>query len=225
MIIPKGEKTMRNEERVMSMGMAEQIAGDGVLELPEAEEKKFKFKSIFTGDAAKKGLKKIGARNIVIALSVLLIGAAVYVNWQLFGAPSKTVDKPAGEVTEVDQNGEKQAAADFFASADVSRKQARDEAKEVLQSVVDDKEALDAAKEKALADIAAMAANIELEANIEQLIKAKGFEECVAVINGDKATVVVKSEGLKPNKLSQILEIVYKQANILPENVTITEKN
>ena len=216
---------MRNEERVMSIGQAEQISGDGVLELPESEEKKFRFKSIFTGDAAKKSIKKIGARNIVIALSVLLIGAAVYVNWQLFGAPSIKTDDPAGAATEVNQNDATPAETDYFASADVSRKQARDEAKEVLQSVVDDKEALDAAKEKALADIAAMAANIELEANIEQLIKAKGFEECVAVINGDKATVVVKSEGLKPNKLSQILEIVYKQANILPENVTITEKN
>ena len=77
---------------------------------------------------------------------------------------------------------------------------------------------------QALKDISAMAANIELEANIESLIKAKGFEECVTVINGDKATVVVKSEGLKPNQLSQILEIVYLQAGVLPANVTITEK-
>ena len=69
-----------------------------------------------------------------------------------------------------------------------------------------------------------MAANIELEANIESLIKAKGFEECVTVINGDKATVVVKSDGLKPNQLSQILEIVYLQAGVVPANVTITEK-
>lgn len=46
----------------------------------------------------------------------------------------------------------------------------------------------------------------------------------MAVINGDKANIIVKSEGLKPNQLSQILEIVYKQANILPANVTIAEK-
>ena len=95
---------------------------------------------------------------------------------------------------------------------------------EVLQGVVDDAKSLDAAKEQALADIAAIAATIEKEANIETLIKAKGFEECVAVINGDKANIIVKSEGLKPNQLSQILEIVYKQANILPANVTIAEK-
>ena len=80
------------------------------------------------------------------------------------------------------------------------------------------------AKEQALKDIATMAKVIENESNIETLIKAKGFEECVAVINGEKANVIVKSEGLRPNDLSQILEIVYLQAGILPENVTIMEK-
>ena len=220
---------MRNAERMeLKMGQAEQIAGDGTLDLPESEEKSFKFKSIFTTDGAKKGLKKIGLRNIVIALAIVLIGAAVYVNWQLFGGskaegPAKDPNaEQTGNVTpDSDQSGK---TDDYFASAEISRKQARDEAIEVLQGVVDDKGSLDAAKEQALKDISAMAANIELEANIESLIKAKGFEECVTVINGDKATVVVKSEGLKPNQLSQILEIVYLQAGVLPANVTITEK-
>lgn len=213
---------MRNEERTqMRMGTAEQISGEGVLEFPESEKREFRFKSIFTGDAARKGIKKIGARNIVIALSVLLIGAAVYVNWQLFGGVDIADNVPSsvqGDGTKIVET------VDYFASAEISRQQARDEAIEVLQGVVDDAQAQDSAKQKALEDIAAMAANIELESNIEELIKAKGFEDCVAVINGDKATVVVKSEGLLPNKLSQILEIVYTQARIMPENVTITEK-
>ena len=216
---------MRNAERTaLRMGQAEQITEDATLELPESEEKSFKFKSIFTSDGVKKGIGKIGVRNIVIALAVILIGAAVYVNWQLFGGAK--VDVPINPETEqtgktaVDSN----KTEDYFASAEVSRKQARDEAIEVLQSVVDDKGSLEAAKEQALKDISAMAANIELEANIESLIKAKGFEECVTVLSGDKATVVVKSDGLKPNQLSQILEIVYLQAGVLPANVTITEK-
>lgn len=220
---------MRNAERMaLRMGQAEQIAGDGTLELPESEEKSFRFKSIFTADGAKKGLKKIGLKNIVVALAIVLIGAAVYVNWQLFGGSKvQNLDKDpnaeqAGSVNPDAEQGGK--TEDFFASAEVSRKQARDEAIEVLQGVVDDKGSLDAAKEQALKDISAMAANIALEANIESLIKAKGFEECVTVLNGDKATVVVKSEGLKPNQLSQILEIVYLQAGVLPANVTITEK-
>lgn len=217
---------MRNEERTaIRAGQAQQISGEAAtLDLPETEKKSFKFKSFFTGSAAKKGIGKFGAKNIVIVLSVLLIGAAVYVNWRLFGGaktetPADGAD-PAGVTDEVKST----EAVDYFASAEVSRKQARDEAMEVLQGVVDDSASLDAAKEQALADIAAIAANIELEANIESLVKAKGFTECVAVIKGGAATITVESEGLKPNQLSQILEIVYVQAGIVPANVTINEK-
>ena len=123
----------------------------------------------------------------------------------------------------VSQSGGEEVT-NYFAASQIERQRARDEAIEVLQGVVDDADSLESAKEQALADIAAIAATIEKEANIESLIKAKGFEECVAVINGDKANIIVKSEGLQPNQLSQILEIVYLQADILPENVTIAEK-
>ncbi len=224
---------MRNEERAaLRAGANEEVEETaGVLELPETEEKEFKFKSIFTN--GENGLKKFGIRNIVIVLSVLLIGAAVFVNWTIFGGDKddtpeiKDPSSMVGNQTNDGQNtnaGNTNDSVDFFAASQIERQRARDEAIEVLQNVVDDATSLQAAKEQALADIAAIAANIETEANIESLIKAKGFEECVAVINGDKANIVVKSDGLKPNQLSQILEIVYLQADILPANVTISEK-
>ena len=207
----------------MRAGAAEQIEeSESVLSLPESREHNFKFGSIFTGDKLKKGFKKFGVRNLVIVLSVLLIGAAVYVNWAIFGrAKPDDTDKDKTTQGDVTDNNTNQ---NFFAATQIERQRARDEAMEVLQGVVDDAKSLDAAKEQALSDIAAIAATIEKEANIESLIKAKGFEECVAVINGDKANIIGKSEGLQPNQLSQILEIVYKQANILPANVTIAEK-
>ena len=66
---------------------------------------------------------------------------------------------------------------------------------------------------------------MENEANIESLIVAKGFSQCVAVINDDKASVVVKSDtALTRAQLSQINEIVYTQAGITPENITIIQK-
>jgi stage III sporulation protein AH len=222
---------MRNEERAaMRASNAEET---NILELPENEEKNFTFKSFFAGGA--KVWKKFGVRNFVIVFSVLLIGVAVYVNWTLFGNADDIADPnddPKGAQTSVNgengdsssADGDKNGSANFFAASQIERQRARDEAIEVLQSVVDDATALDVAKEQALADIAAIAATIETEANIESLVKAKGFEECVAVINGDKANIIVKSEGLKPNELSQILEIVYLQADILPANVTISEK-
>lgn len=228
---------MRNEERAALRASANEEAEETtVLGLPETEEKEFKFKSIFTGSET--GEKRFGIRNIVIVLSVLLIGAAVYVNWSVFGGNKGTGDvsgnnggsaivgNNGGDNGNVNANGGQNSdeTVDFFAASQIERQRARDEAIEVLQSVVDDATALESAKQQALADIAAIAANIETEANIESLIKAKGFEECVAVISGDKANIVVKSEGLRPNQLSQILEIVYLQADIVPANVTISEK-
>ena len=216
---------MRNEERAaMRAGMAQE-QDTGVLDLPEAEKKEFKFKSFFA--SGEKGIKKFGVRNLVIVLSVLLIGVAVYVNWALFGGSAEPDDDLnaglPGETDDVTPSGNEEET-NYFVASQIERQRARDEAIEVLQGVVDDADALDSAKEQALADIAAIAATIEKEANIESLIKAKGFEECVAVINGDKANIIVKSEGLQPNQLSQILEIVYLQADILPENVTIAER-
>ena len=224
---------MRNEERATlraSATAAEEVEENAILGLPETEEKEFKFKSIFTN--GENGMKKFGIRNIVIVLSVLLIGAAVFVNWTIFGGNNSGDDTAnggnsalvGGNTDNNGANGNTNVTVDFFAASQIERQRARDEAIEVLQNVVDDATSLEAAKEQALAEIAAIAANIETEANIESLIKAKGFEECVAVISGDKANIVVKSEGLKPNQLSQILEIVYLQANILPANVTISEK-
>ena len=73
--------------------------------------------------------------------------------------------------------------------------------------------------------IAQIAHDIESESNIETLILSKGFARCVAVVNGDSASVIVKSAGLLPNEIAQISEIVYEQAGIVPANLKIIEKD
>jgi hypothetical protein len=44
------------------------------------------------------------------------------------------------------------------------------------------------------------------------------------VLSGENASIVVKSEGLMASEISQINEIVYQQAGILPTNITIIER-
>ena len=176
------------------------------------------------------GMKKVGKRNIIICAAVLLVAAAVCVNWAIYGGGQSVVD----DVPSVnDQNGENQQTganddngiASYFASVQISRQQARDEALEVLQLVIDSESAIESAKQEAIADVSRIADEIAAEVNIETLIKAKGFEECVAVINDGKANVVVKTESaLMQNEVAQILEIVVEQAGISPENIKITEK-
>ena len=76
------------------------------------------------------------------------------------------------------------------------------------------------------AQISAIAETIEAESNIETLVKSCGFEKCLAVINGESASVIVSAgeAGLAPGGVAQITAIVYEQAGILPANLTIIEK-
>ena len=176
--------------------------------------------------------KKIGKKNLIIIASVLVIGLAVYLNWYLFsGIEANTPAAGTGTGADISANlqgggtsGDAGTDDDnYFAASLISRKRARDEAIEVLETIVSSGASEDAAAQ-ALLDISRIAADIENEANIESLIKSKGFSDCVAVISGDEINIIVKSSGLMPNEVAQIKEIVYISANILPENVKIIEK-
>ena len=94
----------------------------------------------------------------------------------------------------------------------------------MLQSVVDNESATETAKNEALAEINKLAKVMECEANIETLIVAKGFAECVAVISDEGASIVVKSDGLAAAQISQINEIVYEQAGIDPADIKIIQR-
>ena len=94
----------------------------------------------------------------------------------------------------------------------------------MLQSVVDSESADEATKTEALLEIAELARAMEAEANIETLVLAKGFAQCVAVINGDTCSVVVSGNELQAAQISQINEIVYEQSGIKPANVRIITK-
>ena len=112
---------------------------------------------------------------------------------------------------------------DFFAMALINRTQVRDSALEVLRTIADSPDAMPDAKESALTSIAAIADEMSAEANIETLIRAKGIADCVAVISGKTCSIIVDSDGLIPEELVQITEIVYEQANIPVENITVVE--
>ncbi len=172
---------------------------------------------------------KIGKRNLMIIGAALLVGTAICLNVILFSNADKDdsykgYDEPSGVVGD-SADASQNVSDNYFASVQVSRKRARDEAMQVLQSVVDNGDADDEAVAAALADISKMAMAIEQEASIETLVMAKGFEKCVAVINGDTARIIVSGTKLTPAQLAQINEIVYEEANILPVNITITERS
>ncbi len=173
---------------------------------------------------------RVGKRNMIIAASFVVVAAVLIAGIAMFGGKDKGFDYSQGvgmdgESTSAPASTEAPEAADtYFSSIAIERQRSRDEALEVLQSVVDNKEATATAKEEALAEINKMAKTMETESNIETLVIAKGFEECVAVISGENVSIVVKSEGLQAAQISQINEIVFEQSGILPVNTKIIQR-
>lgn len=185
-----------------------------------------------TWNKIKNVLTKNMKRNIAILGTLVLIAGAVYLNWILFAdgdtyAPGDYVSGgEAGNNAEKPNNDASAENSDsYFALAVIDRSEARAEALDVLSKITTSEEANDEAKQNAYAEMAKIAEEIECESNIETLIKAKGFEECVVVLGNGKANIIVSGENLLPSEVAQIREIVYTQASISPENITIIEKS
>ena len=175
---------------------------------------------------------RVGRRNWIIVGAVLLIGLAVWLNWMFFsdsvGAGYADYGNSSGmaDGTGGGSQSTGESTADYFATAQVNRKRARDESMAVLQNVIDSAQASEEVKNEALAEMSAIADEIEKEANIEALLVSGGFEDCVAVMNGNLINVIVKSEGeLQPAQIAKINTVVYEQTGIEPINVTIVHKN
>ena len=178
----------------------------------------------------RRAMEKFGKRNTIIAASVLLIGAAVLLNWLLFANGSNQkqgyagYDQPSGNIATDTTEPTINSTDAYFSATQVSRQRARDEALEVLQSVVENVDAGEQTKNDALTGIATIADEIRKEADMESLITAKGFEQCVAVLNGDSVSIIVKADSLQPAQIAQINEIVYSSTGIVPAGVTIIAK-
>lgn len=190
----------------------------------------------------RRGITRVGRRNWIIIGAASLIVGAVVLNLVLLapddgfdyaesagmtsGAPTAGTLGAAGADTTGDTLSVGEPATDdaYFSSTQVSRQRARDEAMEVLRGVVESETAIETVKGQALSDISRIALEIERESNIETLVTSKGFAQCVAVVNGESANIIVQSDGLLPSEIAQINEIVYEQTGIVPANVKIIEK-
>ena len=131
-----------------------------------------KFDSI--KEKVKEVCVKIGKRNFIIFGAMVLVVGAIAVNLVVFSRADKDghdYDSPAGmggSESDTEVSADTPNSSDsYFSSVQVSRRRTRDEAIEVLQAVVDDKSATEAAKNEALSEINKLAGVMATEANIE----------------------------------------------------------
>lgn len=176
-------------------------------------------------------------KSIIVVCCVMIIGISVYsdfminrnndeINTGSYIYNSDTTQestKILGEAKLVDNMSDtySEDTEAYFLSAQLNRQRSRDEALETLQVVIDSSETMPDVKDEALNRMISIASEIETEAIVEEMIKAKGFEDCLAVMTGEKINVIVKTPGLLTSEVAQITEIVTQETGFSPENIVI----
>ena len=190
---------------------------------------------------------KLWKRNAVVVAIVVFVCAAVYLNWsyQQEGEEASSAGKTLGQAALVGANtddplvGEDTASAgeentdtaaeqdgnDYFSAARLNRQQARDSALSLLQDAAESESADQSARDAANLSIQAMATATVTEAQIENLVMAKGYADCVAFIGEESISVVVSAgeAGLTDTDTARITDIAASETGFSPERIKIIE--
>ena len=159
------------------------------------------------------------------------LGAAQLVNGSVDSSPSSAVSEAvssavSGEASsEAANTGANTDINAYFAQARLERQKSRDASQELVQKVLDDTTADESTKTEAANQAAEISQNIVTETNIENLVKSKGFVDCVAFIQNGACNVVVQKDGeFASADAIAIKDIVVAQAKISADKITIVSK-
>lgn len=174
----------------------------------------------------------ISKKHIILSVLVIALAAAVYLNWQ-FGSQKveNTEDNTSsylGAAQYVSATISDQASASvnpYFEETRHTREESRNSKLEILKETVSNVKSTEEEIAAAKAEIEQISNDIESEANIESLVKAKGFSDCAAILSNGTATIIVPSEGLLASQTVQIQDIVSSQTGYSLENIKIIEIN
>ena len=171
-------------------------------------------------------MKKIKKRGAAYGVIALLLVAAVYLNWSYVGEPEGLLDAQQTDAASGQTDTEAAASAedDYFASSRLTRTQARDEAVSTLRELSESETADQAAKDKAADAISSLAEDSVAEANIESLIRAKGYADAVVMLGSDGANVVVAAPegGLQSGDVTVIRDIVIAETGMTAGQIRVT---
>ncbi len=179
-------------------------------------------------------MKKVWKKRAVVGAVLLFVCAAVYMNWRYAGSLEDT-SKVLGESTLVsgEKTGENDANVqqtgnenDYFATARLSRKQARDNAISMLKDASTDENADQSVLNEASKTLQVLAGYTVAESQIENLVTAKGYTDCVAFMGAESISIVVEDEdGLDATDVARIMDIVVQETGYAPNQIKVLESD
>ncbi len=174
---------------------------------------------------------KVWKKNVTAAAVLVVVCAGIYLNWMYTedSAPASLSDTLDAEkllddsqLVMADAAAEDlDTATDYFAAVRLSRQEARDSAVTLLQEAM----AYDTASEETSHELEELVAVALSEAQIESLVVAKGYADCVAYMTNDGISVAVAApqSGLQQTDIAVITDIILTQSDYDVEDIRIVE--
>lgn len=168
---------------------------------------------------------KKAKRNIIIAAVLVLVCAAVYLNWSYNASDESEPVDAADDANGTQTVGTQDSTDDYFAQARLARQTSRDEALGLLETAAASEGASQETIDASMDAIAAMATWSMQETQIENLLLAKNFADAVVYISSDGVTVAVPApvEGLNSAEVAQITETVIGETGCTAEDIRVIE--
>lgn len=182
---------------------------------------------------------KVWKKNLVAGAVLVTVCAGIYLNWMyteenLAANLTDTLDTEkvmsddslvlSGDMAAIAAGEDPvTTASDYFAAVRLSRQQARDSAVNLLQEAMAYNETGKAAESAMdLEDIVQTALS---EAQIESLIIAKGYSDCVAYMSPDGISVAVAAPegGLQQADVAVIADIIMSQSEYTLDAIRVVE--
>lgn len=177
---------------------------------------------------------KIWKKNLMAAAVLLTVCAGIYINWLYTEAEQtgnltetldaeKLLDDDTLVMSDMASTNEQTTVSDYFAAVRLSRQQARDSAVSLLQEAMSyNTDGNTTASSEELEKIIQTAL---CEAQIESLIIAKGYADCVVYISEEGISVAVATPegGLQQADVAVIADIVMSQSEFEIDDITVVE--
>ncbi len=171
-------------------------------------------------------------KSAVTALIVLFVCVAVYLNWsysqsgteELLDTAGKTKILGEAELVSREDTVEKKNGT-YFDEARLEKQKSRDSALSILKETVEKEAVSQESRDQAAASMEELAVSAVCENRIETLVKAKGFEDCVALMNEESVNVIVKApaDGLTSGDIAKIKDIVMAETDLDASKIKVVE--
>ena len=177
---------------------------------------------------------KTWKKNLMAAAVLVTVCAGIYLNW-LYAEDQATSDLTdtldSGKILSSDMlvmsdsslDNVVDTATDYFAAVRISRQEARDSAVSLLQEAMS--YSTDEAAAQSNEDLEEIIEIALCEAQIESLIIAKGYRDCVAYISGEGISVAVATPegGLQQADVAVIADVIMSQSDFTLDDIHVVE--